>query len=99
MIKMVALFKSPESAEEFDRHYNDLHSPLMQKVPGLDRMTVTRNIQAFRGEAPYYLMAEMYFKDRETFDAAMASDENRAAGKDLMGFAREIVTLFYGEEE
>lgn len=99
MIKMVALFKSPESAEEFDRHYNEVHSPLMQKVPGLDRMIVTRNIQAFRGEAPYYLMVEMYFKDRETFDQAMASDENRAAGKDLMSFAREIVTLFYGEVE
>jgi hypothetical protein len=27
----------------------------------------------------------------------MASEENRAAGKDLMTFAREYVTVFYGE--
>ena len=32
-------------------------------------------------------------------DAAMSSEENRAAGKDLMGFAREYVTMFYGEVE
>jgi uncharacterized protein (TIGR02118 family) len=60
-------------------------------------MEVTRNLQAFRGESPYYLIAEMYFESKESFDAAMTSEENRAAGKDLMSFARELVTLLYGE--
>ena len=99
MIKLVALFKRPPDTDEFDTHYADVHAPLMQKVPGLERMEVTRNIQAFRGEPEYYLVAEMYFRDREAFDAAMSSDENRAAGKDLMSFAREYVTMFYGEVE
>ena len=99
MIKLVALFKRPEEVEEFDRHYGEVHSPLMSRVPGLERMEVTRNIQAFRGEPPYHLVAEMYFRDRSSFDAAMASEENRAAGKDLMNFARDVVTMFYGEVE
>ena len=99
MIKLVALFKRPEDIEGFDRHYNETHSPLMAKVPGLERMEVTRNIQAFRGEPPYYFVAEMYFRDKASFDAAMMSDENRAAGKDLMSFARDVVTMFYGEVE
>jgi uncharacterized protein (TIGR02118 family) len=97
MIKLVALFKRPEAVEEFDRHYEDVHAPLMRKVPGLARMEVTRNLRAFRGEPEYYLIAEMYFEDKESFDAAMASEENRAAGKDLMSFAREVVTMVYGE--
>ncbi len=97
MIKLVALFKRPEDVEEFDRHYEDTHAPLMRKVPGLERMEVTRNLKAFRGEPDYYLIAEMYFRDKESFDAAMASEENRAAGKDLMSFAREVVTMVYGE--
>jgi uncharacterized protein (TIGR02118 family) len=99
MIKLVALFKRPEAVEAFDTHYNETHAPLMRKVPGLDRMEVTRNLKAFRGEPEYYLVAEMYFRDQESFDAAMASEENRAAGKDLMGFARDYVTMFYGEVE
>lgn len=99
MIKLVALFKRPQDTGEFDAHYADVHAPLMRKVPGLERMEVTRNLQAFRGEPEYYLVAEMYFRDRESFDAAMSSEENRAAGKDLMGFAREYVTMFYGEVE
>src|SRR5690348_1090081 len=99
MIKLVALYKRPEDVAEFDRHYSEVHSPLMSKVPGLERMEVTRNIKAFGAEPAYYLIAEMYFRDKEAFDAAMASPENRAAGKDLMSFAREYVTLVYGEVE
>ena len=97
MIKLVALFTRPENVAIFDAHYDETHAPLMRKVPGLVKMEVTRNLQAFRGEPPYYLMAEMYWRNKESFDAAMASEENRAAGKDLMSFAREYVTMFYGE--
>jgi uncharacterized protein (TIGR02118 family) len=99
MIKLVALFRRPDDVQAFDQHYNEVHAPLMRRVPGLERMEVTRNLQAFRGEPQYYLIAEMYFRDREAFDRAMASEENRAAGKDLMSFARDYVTLLYGEVE
>ena len=78
MIKLVALFKRPEDVEAFDAHYDDIHAPLMSRVPGLERLEVTRNLKAFRGEPEYYLIAEMYFRDQESFDMAMASDENRA---------------------
>jgi uncharacterized protein (TIGR02118 family) len=97
MIKLVALYKRPEDTAAFDQHYDQTHSPLMRQVPGLLRMEVTRNLQSFRGDPEYYLVAEMYFQDRASFDAAMASEENRAAGKDLMSFARPYVTMFYGE--
>ena len=97
MIKLVALFKRPADLEAFDQHYDQTHAPLMAAVPGIERMEVTRNLKAFRGEPEYYLIAEMYFRDQASFDAAMASEENRAAGKDLMSFAREYVTMFYGE--
>lgn len=43
-------------------------------------------------------MAEMHFPDRARFEEAMASPENRAAGKDLMSFAKEIVTLLVTEQ-
>lgn len=99
MIKLVALFKRPDDVESFDEHYDSTHAPLMRAVPGLEKMEVTRNTQAFRGEPEYYLVAEMYYKDKESFDTAMASDENRVAGKDLMSFARPYVTMFYGEVE
>ncbi|MEN2793279.1 hypothetical protein ABC974_26885 [Sphingomonas oligophenolica] len=39
----------------------------------------------------------MHFPDRARFDEAMASPENRAAGKDLMSLAKELVTLLIAE--
>ena len=60
-------------------------NPLMSRVPGLERMEVTSNIQAFRGEPPYYLVAEMYFRDRASFDAAMAC--NRCSPSGVVGSA------------
>lgn len=97
MYKLVALFKQPENVEEFDRHYNDVHAPLMRKVPGVGSMVVGRGLRAFGAESPYYLIAEMHFADRDAFKAAMASDENKAAGKDLMEFAGNLVTMVHGE--
>ncbi len=97
MYKLTAFFKKPENVEEFDKHYNEVHAPLMRKVPGLERMLVSRNLRAFAGEAPYYLIAEMHFSDKDAFKAAMASEENKAAGKDVMGFAGNLVTMVHGE--
>jgi uncharacterized protein (TIGR02118 family) len=99
MIKLVALFKRPDDVSEFERHYTDVHAPLMSKVPGLLRMEVTRNLKAFRGEPEYFQITEMYFADQDSFDAAISSEENRATGKDLMSFARDVVTMLYGEVE
>jgi uncharacterized protein (TIGR02118 family) len=50
------------------------------------------------GEGKYYLMCEMYYDNHEAMKAAMKSDEGKASGKDLMGFAAELVTLMIGEE-
>jgi uncharacterized protein (TIGR02118 family) len=39
----------------------------------------------------------MHFPDRDTFKTAMASEENKAAGKDVMSFAGTLVTMVHGE--
>jgi len=97
MYKLIAFFTKPENVEEFDKHYDEVHAPLMRKVPGLERMLVSRNLRAFTGEAPHYLIAEMHFADKDAFKAAMASEENKAAGKDVMGFAGKLVSMVHGE--
>ncbi|MBS1912028.1 MAG: EthD family reductase [Bacteroidetes bacterium] len=97
MYKLVAFFTRPDNIEEFDTHYNEVHAPLMKKVPGLERLVVSRNTRAFAGDSPYYLIAEMHFADKDAFKAAMASEENKTAGNDVMGFAGKLVTMVHGE--
>ena len=99
MIKLVALYTTPADVDAFEQHYNEVHLPLIRQVPYLRNAVAAKVWGAPRGTPAYYRMAEMWFDDRASFDKAMASDENRAAGKDLMSFAREIVTMVFVETE
>lgn len=104
MLTLTALFKKPEDTAAFDEHYNNVHAPLMQKVPGLRKMEVTRFTKmltpanALISEQPY-LQCTMYFENMDTFKSAMASEENKAAGKDLMNFAGPLVSMSIGNVE
>ena len=98
-VKLVALYLKPADVDAFLKHYEEVHTPLVRQVPGLDRLIVNRVTGAPVGEPPYFLIAEMHFADRATFDRAMSSAENRAAGKDLRGFAGDLVTMLVAEDD
>jgi uncharacterized protein (TIGR02118 family) len=92
--KLIALYKRPKDIEAFLEHYRSVHTPLVLNTPGLAALVVNRvEGSPFGGEPPYFMIAEMHFPDLATFNIAMQSPENRAAGKDLMSFARDLVTL------
>jgi uncharacterized protein (TIGR02118 family) len=96
-MKLIALYKEPEDPAAFDKAYFDTHIPLLKKVPNLQETIVTRFTRTLSGEG-FYLMAEMYFEDKESLKAAMKSREMAAAGENLNSFAEGLVTMMYGEE-
>lgn len=94
MFKLIALYRTPPDTRAFDDHYARVHAPLTRKIPGLARLVINRAVTPpWGGDAPYYMVSEMHFPDEATFLAAMASSENRAAGRDLRQFAGDLVTL------
>jgi uncharacterized protein (TIGR02118 family) len=97
MVKLVALYKKPAEVEDFDKHFDEVHLPLIRKFPGLRRLEVTRITGAPIGETKFHAMAEMYFDTREAVDAALASQEGKAVARDLLSFAAPLVTVFIGE--
>jgi uncharacterized protein (TIGR02118 family) len=97
-IKLIALYKRPDDEAAFLRHYEDVHMPLVAKTPNLVKSVVNRVTGSPMGTPEYFLIAEMHYANRANFNEAMASPENRAAGKDLMGFASSLVTLLVAEE-
>lgn len=96
-VTLMALYRQPKDEAAFLNHYDEVHTPLVRKLPHLQEPVVSRVTGSPMGSAPYCLVAEMKFADRPSFDEAMASAENRAAGKDLMGFAKDLVTLMVVE--
>ncbi|WP_059104405.1 EthD family reductase [Shouchella shacheensis] len=100
MAKLIALYKHPEDKAAFDEHYFNVHSPITAKIPGLKEMKVTKFSGTPMGEeSPYYLMCEMTYDSIDDLKNGLRSEEGKASGKDLMGFAGKLVTLMIGEEE
>jgi uncharacterized protein (TIGR02118 family) len=99
MVKLVALYKQPQDPAEFNRQYFEEHIPLAMKMPGLKRSEVSKITGSPMGQSEYYLIAELYFDDMEALKAAMSSPEGKASAKNLMGFAKDIVTMMFAEVE
>ena len=79
--RFLAAYETPADPEEFDRHYRDMHLPLVRRLPRLRRYVIRRDAEAVRG-APYYLVAEYEWDTADDLRAAFASPEGRATAAD-----------------
>lgn len=95
MVKLVVLYRKPADAEKFEKHYREVHTPLVKKMPGLKRLEVAHFTGAPGGEPRYYMMAELYFESSDALKAALSSPEGKAAGKDIMGVAGDILHMSF----
>ena len=97
MVKLVVLYKKPENVAEFDKRYFESHLPIANKIPGLKKVEVSRFTGAPMGEVPYHLMAELYFDNMEALQAGLSSPEGKATAKDVMSFAKDIISMMFAE--
>lgn len=97
-MKLIAIYRKPADEAAFMAHYETVHTPLVRKIPGLRSLAINKVSQHLLGPDQPYMIVEMSFADRAVFDIAMASDENKAAGKDAMAFAGDIVSLVVAQD-
>jgi uncharacterized protein (TIGR02118 family) len=90
MVKLVVLYKKPDDPEAFDKYYFDTHLGFAKKLPGVEKIEAAKSGPAAGGaEAPYYLIAEMWFPDLAAMGAAMASPEGEALRNDTKNVAAD----------
>jgi uncharacterized protein (TIGR02118 family) len=82
MARFLVLWDTPEDQEGFERHYREVHVPLVKKLPGIRRYTFSRDTAPVRGDR-YYRIAEVDFDNLTALRQAFASPEGRAAGSDV----------------
>ncbi|HEY8301637.1 MAG TPA: EthD family reductase [Jatrophihabitans sp.] len=81
--KLVVLYATPDDPAAFDAHYRDVHGPLVDKIPGVQRWSLAKFVGAAdEGDVPYYQIAELHFADPDALQAAFASNEGKAAAAD-----------------
>lgn len=100
-VTLLALYRRPDGGDQalrtFWQRYRNEHMPLIETVPGL-RSTKIRNVSKHYAGEDLIALTEMHFDDQAALDAAMASDEMRAAGRNLRDIAPGLLTLVALEE-
>ncbi|MEO8666278.1 MAG: EthD family reductase [Ignavibacteria bacterium] len=97
MVKLIAYYKEPADRSDFDKKYFDEHLPLAEKMPGLIKAEVSKLKGIGDGASKYYMQADMYFENTDTLNSAMMSSEGKTAAKNLMSFAKDLVSMSIGE--
>jgi uncharacterized protein (TIGR02118 family) len=41
MVQLIALYRQPKDANAFDDHYHTVHMPLVEQIPGLEKLDLT----------------------------------------------------------
>jgi uncharacterized protein (TIGR02118 family) len=99
MMKLFAFYQKPADEAAFWNHYNNIHTPLVKKLPGLKSFKVNRVTGSPMGAPPHWLVVEMAWADAESFGKAMQSPENAAAAEDAGKMAPGLVTLAIAESD
>ena len=98
MIKYVALYRTPDDPESFDKNYFETHVPIVDETPGLVRTEIAKVTRMMVGDPAYYLVAELYFTDVESMKAAFKTEPWRASGENLQSWGgMDLVTMFTAE--
>jgi len=98
VVRLIAVYSTPEDAAAFDAHYRDVHAPIVRRYPKLRGMSLTR-ADGVGGRPPaVYAIAEMRFDSRADLDGALASEAGRESGRDLRNFAQAGVTMFVADD-
>ena len=95
--RLVVSYGQPTDAGAFDDYYRDTHTPLAIEMPGLIRLSVGRPQPMDPSQPAPYLVAELDFESEAAMGEAFASNEGRAAAKDVANFATGGATMHHFE--
>jgi uncharacterized protein (TIGR02118 family) len=79
--RFLAVYETPADPAAFDRHYHEVHIPLLRQLPGLRQQVISRDVVSLYGE-PFYLIAELDWDTMAELRAAFATPEGQATAAD-----------------
>ena len=98
-VTLTVLYTVPDDPADFDRHYRDVHMPIVAKWQGVESVELTRIDATMGGAERYHLMTQIRFPDRATLDAALGSEAGAEAGRDFGSIAAPGSFMLIGETD
>lgn len=101
MVRLLVLYSQPSDTDAFERHYREVHIPLVTQLAGLKRYSISRNVAPLRGDA-YYLVAALEWDTLDAAKSALQSPEGQATRDDVANlevFSPGVRTMIYELED
>jgi uncharacterized protein (TIGR02118 family) len=87
MGRIVAFHQRPPDPETWLEYYQNVHLPIVRKIPGLQNIRWGKVLQTTDGsQAPCWLISDVYFKDMDSLEAALETPEMKEAFADTAKF-------------
>jgi uncharacterized protein (TIGR02118 family) len=87
--KLIVIYPRPKDVAAFDKAYAAEHVPMaVNNLAGKTKIVATKILGASEGQAPFHVMAEVYFPTMAALQACAASE----GGKNTLAHAVEIST-------
>jgi uncharacterized protein (TIGR02118 family) len=81
--RFLVLWDTPDDPDYFERHYREVHIPLVRQLRGVRRYTLSRNAVPVRGGDSCYRIAELDFDDITALREAFRSPVGQATAADV----------------
>ena len=94
MVKIVSLWnlRPGVTPEEFERHYLEVHVPLVKQLPGLKKYTLSKVRSSKTRKVPFYRMVHLCWEDIEAIRRMTSSPEDSKVASDE-GFFLKVTDL------
>lgn len=97
---VLVLYNPPADPQAFNDHYFGTHVPLVKKIPGLRRNSVSEGaVNAMSPGATYHLIANLEFASMADLQAGLGSPEGQATAADVANFASAGATILVYEAQ
>ena len=87
MIKMTVLYQKPQDPDAFEKHYLDVHLPIVKSYENLKEVSFAKVTRVLSGDYPYAYQFTGTWADKDGWKADMNSQAAADATVDAKSFA------------
>ncbi len=87
MSKLVVMYPKPKDTAHFDKHFRDVHMPLVKKMPGLQSFSFGPATGPDGKDGAFFWMFVGTFSSAAAIGEALGSPEGQAAVADIPNYS------------
>ncbi|MGP8233345.1 MAG: EthD family reductase [Methylovirgula sp.] len=95
MSKLIVLYKKPADPAHFDKHFREVHVPLVRKMPGLRGYSFGPASTLDGGEGAFFWSFIGTFDSLKAINEALASPAGQDVVADIPNYYADAPTILY----